>query len=46
MATAFNECTLCQVLFCGHLEVIRLPHDPTLRPHPGYIARHRERFVG
>jgi putative restriction endonuclease len=35
-----------RVLFCGHLEMIRLPRDPALRPHPKYIASHRERFVG
>lgn len=38
--------TNLQVLFCGHLEMIHLPRDPALHPHPGYIARHRERFVG
>jgi putative restriction endonuclease len=35
-----------QMLFCGHLQMIRLPRDPALHPHPSYIARHRERFVG
>jgi len=34
-----------QSLFGGHMERIRTPNDPSLAPHPAYVARHRERFV-
>jgi putative restriction endonuclease len=32
-------------LFERQLNRIRLPANPRLRPHPTYIARHRERFM-
>jgi putative restriction endonuclease len=37
--------TELQSLFQGQLNRIHLPADKRLWPHPGYISRHRERFV-
>lgn len=33
-------------LFVPEAEVVRLPRDRTLWPHPTFLARHRERFAG
>ena len=35
-----------RALFSRHLDRIRVPDDPKLRPHPAYVRRHRERFAG
>lgn len=32
-------------LFAKQMDRIHLPKDPRLRPHPDYIARHREAFI-
>jgi putative restriction endonuclease len=33
-------------LFARQLDRVQLPIDPKLRPHPTYLARHREAFAG
>ena len=33
-------------LFARQLDRVHLPADPSLRPHPAYLARHREAFSG
>lgn len=33
-----------RALFAKQLDCIHLPRDPRLRPHPSYVARHRELF--
>jgi putative restriction endonuclease len=32
-------------LFANQMDRIHLPEDPRLRPHPAYLARHRQAFV-
>jgi putative restriction endonuclease len=35
-----------QTLFASRSERIHLPDDPSLRPHPSFLAKHRDAFAG
>lgn len=35
-----------QTLFASQSERIHLPDDPCLRPHPSFLAKHRDAFAG